>query len=62
MLFSLLSAEYLVHCRTGSLEMHRVLGTLCNPVHCRTGSLEILKVLRFFRILVHCRTGSLEMQ
>jgi len=53
-------AEALVHCRTGSLEIHRAGQTEQVSVHCRTGSLESENNRQRIKRFVHCRTGSLE--
>ncbi len=49
-----------VHCRTGSLEIHDLDFSIIDLVHCRTGSLEIKALLSRRPKKVHCRTGSLE--
>ena len=49
-----------VHCRIGSLEIHRRPPTPCRKVHCRIGSLENHPKSRLGLVHVHCRIGSLE--
>ena len=50
----------LVHCRVGSLEMHKKDKKTNIMVHCRVGSLETLFYSCEYNLAVHCRVGSLE--
>ena len=50
----------LVHCRVGSLEMHKRHWQELNTVHCRVGSLEMPNSQPLRVEVVHCRVGSLE--
>ena len=50
----------LVHCRVGSLEMHKRHWQELNTVHCRVGSLENISYCSSRFAIVHCRVGSLE--
>ena len=60
MLWEQTKGMILVHCRTGSLEINKLIGNITTEVHCRTGSLERCKTPRIKGARVHCRTGSLE--
>ena len=55
-------AQWSVHCRTGSLEIHDKYFQKFPDVHCRTGSLEMAGQGVNIGAKVHCRTGSLEIR
>ena len=60
MLQAYIEGEFVVHCRTGSLEKKTHTPTILLKVHCRTGSLEKATKTLAGSVSVHCRTGSLE--